>query len=116
MGERADKTARRRIREFVAACAYKPGSEIQVSFSPDKVYANFYFSLEVPHRVTLKPIRVFRTWTYDVARLATMPEPVLLQAVKDQWTMLEDHETDEWFRFHGELVSDPHAAERLPIG
>lgn len=68
-----------------------------------------------------EPFRIERDDLISISGMFTVPPHLLRPAVNPearfrQWLrqtlgFIEDHETDEWFRFDGNLVHDPHESQ-----
>jgi hypothetical protein len=111
--------------EFFANVTYKPGFtfeyENMIDFNREKVT----LTMRVPDSRDLEnlkhPSEVKVGWGAEARRIPLIP--VVMTNMLPPWTTvqvakdylrylinsLEQHEVDEWFRYDGELVFDPHA-------
>jgi hypothetical protein len=98
--------------EFFYHYKYKPGVEFEIERLIDFDKHKLVITMWVPDsRVEIMPengrwpmIRIHQT-----ARLPRwVSEEYAKHRIRDEIRAMEDHEINEWIRYKGELVDDPH--------
>jgi len=95
--------------DIIDSISYKPNFELRArmdNLNLDMLLDISYSTQDSTHAV-YKEARIASSNILDIGRLEH-PEEVV-DWVKDMITIAEHHERDEWFKYKGELVNDPHA-------
>lgn len=97
--------------EIVKNIKYKPDSKIIAykSTAHGDMASILEISLKVPCRDTLLPIDVKTSCRIDVRFLNSSMD--VTGWVRDMIGGLEMHERDEWIKFHGVRIYEPHEGE-----
>lgn len=98
------------LRDLLAEFSYKPGWKFRLDDSLIRDEMVLWIEMEVLDS------RGSGHFIPVISR-----QPIYCQRTVDQFTrwlcasirQLEEHETDEWFRFRGQLLHDPHADDRV---
>lgn len=99
------------VNEIIAGLTYKPDWMIDLEHRWGAVSLVLRMKVE-DSRNPGETVKVRGGRTLDLYRLRTMAPDRFLDWVFTEIMAMERHEAREWFRFHGELVDDPHAGER----
>lgn len=113
--------------EFFSSVTYKPGFTFEYEYEIDRNWEKVTLTMRVPDSrdiENLKPLSEQKIgWGAEARRIPLIPVTMTNhlppwtteQVAKDYLRFLlrdiEMHELDEWFRFEGKLVNDPHAEE-----
>lgn len=103
-----------RLAAILMACRYKPGYRLfyEPTICPGTVRVVVETALLPNSRTgqdrTEARIRVQHAVTVDLAHCTTQR---VLAAVEAMLIGLESHEAQEWFRYRGQLVTDPHSLQ-----
>lgn len=111
--------------EFFSKIRYKPNVTVvydnRIHFERESITITMY----VPDSRDLRNLLENQTPTYGLARHIPLV-PITASYVLDHWIneeyakhyirdllrRMEDHEIDEWLRYNGELINDPHEGEQ----
>lgn len=96
-----------RLERIISFISYKRGSEI-VLHGPTSIHishrvpdVNGYLDIATVGATKEIPLEILHD-------LATNPGRLIMW-IKDQILEFEHHELDEWFRFNGQMINDPHS-------
>lgn len=90
--------------EWISEIKYKPGWEFTHQFKEWGHVMDIHAT--VPHAVTLEPMTFLFSRVIPIG--VESDEALFLKWAKAILVEAEVHELDEFFRFRGELVNDPH--------
>lgn len=112
-------------REFFADITYKPGFTFDYELKSDFAWETVTLTMRVPDSRDLEnlksPEEMQVGWGREARRFRLLPITmtdrlppwICEQAAKEYLRFLirkmEMHEIDEWLRFQGKLINDPHA-------
>lgn len=98
------------IQSAVRMISYKPGSRIRAfpGIGPYDEYIGISIAVPSLERDSHQPSFLYANCSIS---LFAATEQELLKVIREAIRTMELHEVDEWIKFKGERIFDPHAAK-----
>jgi len=93
---------------IVSEISYKPGWEIWSDAYGDHLLVKVRARVQDSRAAEIREIVLTQDLAIDARLLAVLDEPALVDHVFGRLLEIERHEAQEWYRYRGVLVNDPH--------
>lgn len=101
------------LNEVMAEVTYKPGWTLDLGQENWGVVLTMRMTVPDSTTYAHEPVEVVSRSPVDLWWLSRLDRDQFLNWLFHEIMRMERHEAQEWFRFAGELVDDPHASEKI---